>query len=77
MRSVEKTPSERTIAPVAKTATIGSGAPAVEIAAVEIATGVAIGVAMGVAMGVGDWAARVVTPSSSPIRMERESCISV
>jgi hypothetical protein len=74
MRSVEKTPSERTTAPVAKTATIGSGVPAVEIAAVEIA---AVEIATGVAIGVGDWAARVVTPSSSPIRMETESCISV
>jgi hypothetical protein len=61
MRSVEKTPSECTIAPAAKTATIGS-----DIAGVE----------KGVGIGVGAWAARVVTPSSNPIRMERESCIS-
>jgi hypothetical protein len=77
MRSVEKTPSERTIAPEAKTATIGSGVPAVEIAAGVAAVEIATGVATGVAIGVGDWAARVVTPSSSPIRMETESCISV
>jgi hypothetical protein len=60
MRSVEKTPSEWTIAPEAKMATIGSGTAGV-----------------GVEIGVGAWAARVVTPSSSPIKMERESGISV
>jgi hypothetical protein len=64
MRSVEKTPSEWTIAPAAKTATIGSGIAGV-------------GVEMGVETGVGAWAARVVTPSNSPIRMERNSDISV